>query len=231
MAFLARVSSIAVTTWAKIGSTSRSASRRFNFDGYWTRIFSVFSRKVAIRVFKVSSLSSARFSAEAAARFKMRATSVSYKEGNTIWNPTISMTYVGALEVQNQVDRCDDFLEGGSLRLLTWVAIRKFILGLRSIIANVQTYPSIRKPVEFWTFPMAAASSSSTTSLLTSPPFDIVSWSSLPLGEPEATSARSKSPVDKCENLYLATMRSHCVPLPQPGPPSTQMIGTLESIT
>lgn len=68
---------MALTTSAKIGSTSRSAFKRFNLAGYWTRIFSVFSRKVAMRVFKVSSLSSARFSADAAARFRMRATSVS----------------------------------------------------------------------------------------------------------------------------------------------------------
>lgn len=70
---------MAATTSAKIGSTSRSAFNRFNFDGYCTRIFSVFSRKVAILVFNVSSLSSARFSVEAAARFKMRATSVSWQ--------------------------------------------------------------------------------------------------------------------------------------------------------
>lgn len=69
---------MAATTSVKIGSTSRSALSCFNFDGYWTRILSVFSRKVAILVFKVSSLSSARFSVEAAARFKMRATSVSW---------------------------------------------------------------------------------------------------------------------------------------------------------
>jgi hypothetical protein len=38
------------------------------------KIFSVFSLKVAMRVFKVSSLSSARFSADAAALAKMRDT-------------------------------------------------------------------------------------------------------------------------------------------------------------
>lgn len=59
-------------------------------------------------------------------------------------------------------------------------------------------YPSIRKPVEFSTLDeMAAARSSRTTSLLTRPPLDIVSWSSLPFGDPEATSARNKSPVDR----------------------------------
>lgn len=105
----------------------------------------------------------------------------------------------------------------------------------RSLLADGQTfptpYPSIRKPVDFSTLAIAAARSSRTTSLLTSPPFDIVSWSSLPFGDPEATSARNKSPVDKWENLYLATILSHCVPFPQPGPPRTQMIGTFESMT
>lgn len=92
-------------------------------------------------------------------------------------------------------------------------------------------YPSIRKPVELSTFNIAAERSSRTASLLTKSPFFMVSWSSRPLAEPEATSARSRSPVDKCENLYFATMRSHCVPFPQPGPPRTQMIGTFESMT
>lgn len=74
---LAKVLSMASTTSAKIGSTSLSAFNLFNLVGYWTRIFSVFSLNVAILVFKVSSLSSARFSAEAAARFKILSTKVS----------------------------------------------------------------------------------------------------------------------------------------------------------
>ena len=42
---------------------------------------------------------------------------------------------------------------------------------------------------------------------------------SLPRADPDATSARNKSPDDKWVKPYLATIFSHCVPLPLPGPP------------
>lgn len=105
--------------------------------------------------------------------------------------------------------------------------------GYSILFTNIQRliYPSIKKPVGFWIFAMAAAKRSSTTSLLTSPPFFIVSESSVPFGDPDWTSALNKSPVDKWAKLYFLTMRSHCVPLPHPGPPNTQIIGTFESIT
>lgn len=92
-------------------------------------------------------------------------------------------------------------------------------------------YPSIKNPVGFWTFAIAAAKSSRTTSLLTRPPFFMISESSVPFAEPDWTSALNKSPVDKWAKLYFLTMRSHWVPFPQPGPPKTQMMGTFESIT
>ena len=43
--------------------------------------------------------------------------------------------------------------------------------------------------------------------------------SSLPLAEPEATSALSRSPVDRWVKPYFSTILSHWVPLPLPGPP------------
>lgn len=52
-------------------------------------------------------------------------------------------------------------------------------------------------------------------------PFSIIAVSSFPRAEPDATSARSRSPVDRCVNPYFLTIRSHCVPLPLPGPPTT----------
>lgn len=45
-----------------------------------------------------------------------------------------------------------------------------------------------------------------------------------PVSVPAFTSARSKSPADRCVSLYLATILEHCVPLPLPGPPKTKMI-------
>lgn len=54
----------------------------------------------------------------------------------------------------------------------------------------------------------------------TSSPRSMMAVSCLPRAEPDSTSARRRSPVDKCVNPYCATMRSHCVPLPEPGPPA-----------
>ena len=55
----------------------------------------------------------------------------------------------------------------------------------------------------------------------TSSPFSMMAFSSLPLGEPDATSSRRRSPEDRWVKPYLATILSHCVPLPLPGPPTT----------
>lgn len=109
----------------------------------------------------------------------------------------ILTTYVGAFEVQDEVNRCDDSFKCSSLRLFTRVAKKHKLQIIADRYLCSFTYPSIKKPVEFSTLAIAAARSSRTTSLLTSPPLDIVSWSSLPFGDPEATSALNKSPVDK----------------------------------
>lgn len=42
----------------------------------------------------------------------------------------------------------------------------------------------------------------------------------------KVTSFLSRSPDDKWVNPYLATIFSHCVPFPEPGPPRTQIMGT-----
>jgi hypothetical protein len=47
----------------------------------------------------------------------------------------------------------------------------------------------------------------------------MIALSSFPRGDPDATSSRNKSPEDRCVKPYFWTMRSHWVPLPQPGPP------------
>lgn len=91
--------------------------------------------------------------------------------------------------------------------------------------AGSRGYPSIKKPGVFETFTIAASSNFKTISFGTKIPLVIISCNSFPFSEPDPTSARNKSPVLKCENPYLAIIRSHCVPLPQPGPPSTQIIG------
>ena len=62
------------------------------------------------------------------------------------------------------------------------------------------------------------------TSCGTSLPSVIRPWHIFPTSEPEATSARSRSPAERCVYPYFSTMRSHCVPLPLPGPPSTKTI-------
>mmetsp|Transcript_8209 Transcript_8209/g.23571 ORF Transcript_8209/g.23571 Transcript_8209/m.23571 type:complete len:357 (+) Transcript_8209:1677-2747(+) len=42
-----------------------------------------------------------------------------------------------------------------------------------------------------------------------------------PVSEPLATSARRRSPAERCLKPKSSTICSHCVPLPDPGPPST----------
>ena len=53
----------------------------------------------------------------------------------------------------------------------------------------------------------------------TSSPFSIISFNCLPRSDPEATSALRRSPDERWQNPYFSTMREHCVPLPEPGPP------------
>ena len=51
----------------------------------------------------------------------------------------------------------------------------------------------------------------------TSLPSFMMAASCLPCSDPLFTSSRSRSPADRCVQLYLAAMRSHWVPLPLPG--------------
>ena len=53
----------------------------------------------------------------------------------------------------------------------------------------------------------------------TSSPFSIIWLSFCPRSEPDCTSFLSRSPVDRWVNPYFFTILSHCVPLPDPGPP------------
>ena len=72
---------------------------------------------------------------------------------------------------------------------------------------------------------MASAMRSKTTKRGTKSPFSMTALSCLPISEPDLTSSRRRSPEDKWVNPYLATILSHWVPLPHPGPPKTQMTG------
>mmetsp|Transcript_24927 Transcript_24927/g.78928 ORF Transcript_24927/g.78928 Transcript_24927/m.78928 type:complete len:221 (-) Transcript_24927:217-879(-) len=62
------------------------------------------------------------------------------------------------------------------------------------------------------------------TSMGTSLPSFIRVAHMVPISEPEATSSRRRSPAERCLWPYLATMRSHWVPLPEPGPPRTNVM-------
>ena len=53
----------------------------------------------------------------------------------------------------------------------------------------------------------------------TSSPFCMISTRFFPRGVPDCTSALRRSPVDRWVKPYFFTMRSHCVPFPDPGPP------------
>lgn len=55
----------------------------------------------------------------------------------------------------------------------------------------------------------------------TSSPFSMMACSFLPRSEPELTSARSRSPVERWVYPYFCTIFSHCVPFPEPGPPAS----------
>ena len=64
----------------------------------------------------------------------------------------------------------------------------------------------------------------------TSSPASIIAWSSLPFALPDATSALKRSPEEKCVKPYWATILSHWVPLPEPGPPA-HILGDLDIAT
>ena len=63
----------------------------------------------------------------------------------------------------------------------------------------------------------------------TSSPFSMIAVNCFPLSEPDPTSSRSRSPEERWVNPYLATILSHWVPFPHPGPPRTQTIGSFAS--
>ena len=56
----------------------------------------------------------------------------------------------------------------------------------------------------------------------TNSPLSMVVLNCWPRALPVATSARNKSPVDRCVKPNSLTMLAHCVLLPAPGPPSTK---------
>jgi hypothetical protein len=64
----------------------------------------------------------------------------------------------------------------------------------------------------------------------TSSPFSIISVSSFPRSDPDATSALSRSPVDRWVKPYFCTILSHWVPLPLPGPPMLRHLKMLLKI-
>lgn len=64
------------------------------------------------------------------------------------------------------------------------------------------------------------------TSMGTSFPSFMICSHCCPSSEPDLTSSRNRSPADKCVWPYFATIFSHWVPLPLPGPPSTNVICT-----
>ena len=59
------------------------------------------------------------------------------------------------------------------------------------------------------------------TSMGTSLPSFMICSHSCPSAEPLLTSSRSRSPAERWVKPYLSTILAHCVPLPLPGPPST----------
>ena len=54
-------------------------------------------------------------------------------------------------------------------------------------------------------------------------PFSMISVSCFPRSEPDLTSSLRRSPDERCVKPYLATMRSHWVPFPHPGPPGRNL--------
>jgi len=80
--------------------------------------------------------------------------------------------------------------------------------------------PSIRNVLFPESF-IAPKSRFTVTSLGTIWPCLIISATMLPSALPDFMCARSKSPALRCVNPKSRTMFAHCVPLPAPGPPST----------
>src|SRR5690606_20012861 len=69
-------------------------------------------------------------------------------------------------------------------------------------------------------------------SSLTSSPRAITSLACRPSGEPAATSARSRSPVEICGTCRCSLSLAACVPLPEPGAPNnTNRIGDSPTVT
>eukprot|EP00967_Tisochrysis_lutea_P149251 scaffold286628_cov32-Tisochrysis_lutea.AAC.1 len=77
--------------------------------------------------------------------------------------------------------------------------------------------PSIKKgPLPF---AMAAWSSLTVVEDATIFPSAITLAMASPASEPDATSARRRSPAERCVASKRSISRAHCVPLPEPGPP------------
>lgn len=97
---------------------------------------------------------------------------------------------VSTFKVQNQIDRRNQFLESGSLVLLSWITANYFVVIKYTFFLYklLSAHPSIRKPLQSSeTLDMAFSSKPSTSSLDTRSPFFMIASSSLPLGESEAT--------------------------------------------
>mmetsp|Transcript_23092 Transcript_23092/g.55254 ORF Transcript_23092/g.55254 Transcript_23092/m.55254 type:complete len:220 (+) Transcript_23092:1164-1823(+) len=90
--------------------------------------------------------------------------------------------------------------------------------------------PSIRNFV-FPLLRIASCSSPTVTSEGTICPCCIISATLLPSGVPERTWARSSSPALKCAmSENSSTSFVHCVPFPEPGPPSTNTMVDVSSL-
>ena len=61
----------------------------------------------------------------------------------------------------------------------------------------------------------------------TNSPRTMMAFNFSPSSDPDATSSLNKSPDEMCFNAKAVFMRSHCVPLPHPGPPTTNNTVTL----
>ncbi len=100
-------------------------------------------------------------------------------------------------------------------------------LSSASAWAVVRGKPSKRKPCALGLLSSAALMISMTTSSGTSWPLSMMLFAASPNGVWPAISARSKSPVLRCFNPYLAISRSDCVPFPLPGGPNKMMLNII----
>ena len=73
-----------------------------------------------------------------------------------------------------------------------------------------------------FSFSMADRINSNTVSVVTNWPAFMAASRAFPFSDPDATSALRRSPEDRWVKLNSATIFSHWVPLPDPGPPATQ---------